>query len=350
MAYFYRGQLIAESCFMTIRNICVFGAGALGGAIAAKLALSLGDDVVVSVVARGAHLDAIRRDGLTLYEAGAETPINARVIATDNPADLPAQDLVITGLKGHQLGPAAEGMAGLLKDDTRVVMILNGIPWWYFHREEHPEFAELQFEELDPAGALWRLVGPQRVIGCVAHQGAEVSEPGVIRLSTVGRFILGEPSGEISADLEAIGAVLQEADINVTLSPRIRDDIWSKLMGNTSFNPISALTRSTMSELMADAATCDQIGKVMKEVKAVGEALGANVGMSVEARLEQASQIGPVRTSMLQDLLAGKALEVTPLVGMVVALGRLTSVPTPVSETLLALVSRLDRENCKATS
>lgn len=226
-------------------------------------------------------------------------------------------------------------------------MILNGIPWWYFHRDDHPEFAELQFEELDEGGALWRLVGPHRVIGCVAHQGAEVSQPGHINLSNKGRFILGEPSGEVTSDLEAIQALLQKADLNITLSPEIRNDIWSKLMGNASFNPISALTRSTMSDLMADVAVTDQIGKVMKEVKGVGEALGANVGMSVEERLEQASQIGPVRTSMLQDLLAGKALEITPLVGMVVALGRLTSVPTPVSETLLAMVSQLDRENCK---
>ncbi len=335
---------------MSIKTICVYGAGALGGAIAAKLASSLGSDVVISVVARGAHLAAIRDKGLTLHEPSLPAPITAKVIATDNPTDLPPQDLIITGLKGHQLGPAAEGMAALLKDSTRVVMILNGIPWWYFHRDGHPEFAELQFEELDPAGALWRLIGPQRIIGCVAHQGAEVIEPGVIRLSNKGRFILGEPSGEISADLTAIVSLLQNADITVTPSPRIRDDIWSKLMGNTSFNPISALTRSTMSELMSDDATTDQIGKVMKEVKAVGEALGANVGMSVEERLDMAKQIGPVRTSMLQDLLAGKALEIVPLVGMVVALGRLTSVATPVSETILALVSRLDRENTKAAA
>jgi 2-dehydropantoate 2-reductase len=350
MAYLYRGLVIAELFFMSIKNICVFGAGALGGAIATKIASSLGDEVTVSVIARGAHLEAIVRHGLTLHEAGAEAPINVKVTATDNPADLPPQDLVITGLKGHQLSPAAEGMAKLLKQETRVVMILNGVPWWYFHRDEHREFAELQFEELDAGGALWSLIGPQRVIGCVAHQGAEVSQPGEIRLSNRGRFILGEPSGEISADLQAIQALLQQADINVTLSSRIRDDIWNKLMGNASFNPISALTRSSMAELMADPAVSDQIGKVMREVKAVGEALGANVGMSVEDRLEQSKQIGPVRTSMLQDLLAGKSLEITPLVGMLVALGRLTSVATPVSETLLAMVSQLDRENCKPAS
>jgi 2-dehydropantoate 2-reductase len=295
-------------------------------------------------VARGSHLDAIRQNGLTVFQAGSELPLTVSLTATEDPSELPKQDLVITGLKGHQLGPAAEGIAHLVNERTRVLTILNGIPWWYFHRD-NSRHAELQFEELDPGGKLWRLVGPERVIGCVAHQGAEVSHPGVIRLSNDGHFIIGEPSGDTSADLQSVESLLRSANIGVTMSSRIRDDIWSKLMGNASFNPISALTRSLMSDLMADAAVSDQIGKVMKEVKAVGEALGANVGMSVEQRLEQARQIGPVRTSMLQDLLARKALEITPLVGMVVVLGRLTAVPTPVSETLLALVSELDREN-----
>ena len=333
---------------MPFKNICIFGAGALGGSIAAKLASSLDKEATVSVVARGAHLAAIRGDGLRLIEAGAEAPLTVKLTATDDPRELPPQDLVITGLKGHQLSAAAEGIGRLLKDGTRVMMILNGIPWWYFHRDQHSGHAELQFDELDEGGKLWQFVGPQRVIGCVAHQGAEVSRPGEVRLSNKGHFILGEPSGEITADLRETEALLQHANIEVKLSGRIRDDIWSKLMGNASFNPISALTRSLMSDLMADAAITGQIGKVMKEVKAVGEALGANVGMSVEQRLEQARQIGPVRTSMLQDLLAGKSLELTPLVGMVVSLGRLTAVPTPVSETILALVSQLDRENCRA--
>jgi 2-dehydropantoate 2-reductase len=263
---------------MPIRNICVFGAGALGGAIAIKIASSIEGAANVSVVARGSHLDAIRRYGLRLFPAGSDLPLTARLTATDNAADLPKQDLVITGLKGHQLGPAAEGIAHLLDERTRVLTILNGIPWWYFHADTESRHAERQFEELDPGGKLWRLVGPQRVIGCVAHQGAEVSQPGVIRLSNDGHFIIGEPSGDISTDLQGVESLLRNADIHVTMSSRIRDDIWSKLMGNASFNPISALTRSLMSDLMADPAIRDQIGKVMTEVKAVGEALGANVG------------------------------------------------------------------------
>ncbi|MBX4894850.1 MULTISPECIES: ketopantoate reductase family protein [Rhizobium] len=330
---------------MSIKTICIYGAGALGGAIAAKLASREDSDIDVSVVARGAHLDAIRRDGLSLQEADAETPLTVRVTATEDPKTLPAQDLVITGLKGHQLPLAAEGIAALLKQGTRVVMILNGIPWWYFHRDTRSGHAELQFDELDPGGGLWRLIGPERVIGCVAYQGAEVVSPGEIRLSHKGRFVLGEPSGEMSADLAAVAAVLTGADLSISTTPDIRSEIWSKLMGNAAFNPISALTRALMTDILADPALMDMVSKVMKEVRAVGDAVGAQFAMSVEQRLEQSRHIGGVRTSMLQDLLGGKALEIAPLVGMLVALGRLTAVPTPVSETILALVTQLDREN-----
>ncbi|PKA39886.1 2-dehydropantoate 2-reductase [Rhizobium sullae] len=330
---------------MTFRTICIYGAGALGGAMAVKLAAGLGAEATVSVVARGAHLDAIRKNGLDLFEAGSETPINARLTATDDPSALPPQDLIVTGLKGHQLGPAAEGIAKLLKDGTRVVMILNGIPWWYFHRDRQSAHAELQLQELDPGGRLWRLIGPERVIGCVAYQGAEVINPGQVKLSNNGRFILGEPSGETSADLETIAALFTRADLNITATDRIRDEIWNKLTGNAAFNPISALTRALMSDIMANPALCDIVGKVMNEVRAVGTALGARFDVTVEERLDQSRNFGPVRTSMLQDLLAGKPLEIVPLTGMVVSLGRLVAVQTPVSEAVFALVSQLDREN-----
>jgi 2-dehydropantoate 2-reductase len=330
---------------MTIKSICIYGAGALGGAIAVKLASRLGDDVTVSVVARGAHLDAICERGLSLHEADADRPINVRITATNDPTTLPPQDLIITGLKGHQLSPAAEDMATLLKENTRVVMVLNGIPWWYFHRDTQSGHAELQLEELDPGGKLWHLIGPERVIGCVALQGAEVVNPGEIRLSNVGRFVLGEPSGEMSTDLETVAGLFAKAGLNVSTTPRIRDEIWSKLTGNAAFNPLSALTRALMTDIMADPSLFDMVGKIMKEVRAVGSALGAKFSITIEERLEQSRNIGPVRTSMLQDLLAGKALEIVPLVGMVVALGRTANVPTPVSEVVLALVTQLDKEN-----
>jgi 2-dehydropantoate 2-reductase len=330
------------------KTICIYGAGALGGTIAAKLAVNLGEDVTISVVARGSHLEAIRKEGLRLWEAGADKALQVRLTATDNPADLPPQDLVITGLKGHQLVPAAPGIARLLHDGTRVVMILNGIPWWYFHRDRQSGHAERQIEELDPNGDLWRLIGPQRVIGCIAYQGAEVVRPGEIRLSNNGRFILGEPSGETSIDVEAVAARLTQGGVDVSISPRIRDEIWSKLMGNAAFNPISALTRALMSEIMDNPALATLVGQVMGEVQAVAEALGARQAISIEERLDRSRQIGPVRTSMLQDLLAGKALEIVPLVGVVVSLGRLTGTPTPVSSTIFTLTRQLDLENQRA--
>jgi 2-dehydropantoate 2-reductase len=332
----------------TFKNICIYGAGALGGAIATKLAVHLGDRATVSVVARGAHLDSIRRDGIRLFEAGSDQPITCKLTATADPGELPAQDLIITGLKGHQLSAAAQGIAGLTKEGTRVMMILNGIPWWYFHRDEKSGFAERQFPELDPDGKLWRLVGPERVIGCVAQQGAEVAKPGEIRLSNKGRFLLGEPSGEISADLEAIVALISDSGITATATSLIRDEIWSKLMGNAAFNPISALTGARMNDIMADPSLAALVAKVMQEVKAVGQSLGTTFEISIDDRIAQSRKIGPVRTSMLQDLLAGKPLELVPLVGMVVALGQLTKVPVPATETVFALAAQRDRENFRS--
>ncbi|WP_117193829.1 ketopantoate reductase family protein [Rhizobium terrae] len=332
---------------MTIRDICIYGAGALGGAFAAKIANGLGEDATVSVVARGAHLAAIREKGLTIVTPGHEAPLDVQVAATGDPRELPAQDLVITGLKGHQLADAAEGLARLLKPSTRVINILNGIPWWYFHRDQTSGHAERQLPELDPQGKLWSLVGPQRVIGCVAYQGAEVIEPGTVQLNGEGRFHLGEPSGEMSADLAAISELLGRADITILPTDRIRDAIWTKLMGNAAYNPISALTRALMDNMMENRAVAAQVAKVMGETKAVGEALGAVFKEDVDAQINRAGGFGPVRTSMLQDLLAGKALEIIPLTGMVVTLGKLTGVPTPTCETVLALTTQLDRENLR---
>ncbi|WP_105424902.1 ketopantoate reductase family protein [Neorhizobium tomejilense] len=332
---------------MTIRNICIYGAGALGGTFATKIANGLGSEANVSIVARGAHLAAIRDKGLVVEHGGDAAPLHARVTATSDPSELPKQDLIVTGLKGHQLGDAAEGLANLLRQDTRVIMILNGIPWWYFHRDSESGHAERQLPELDPDGKLWRLVGPERVIGCVAYQGAEVTEPGTIRLNGDGRFFLGEPSGELSPDLVSISGLLGRAGLNIIPTQRIRDEIWTKLMGNAAYNPISALTRGRMNSIMENAALVAQVGKVMAETRAVGEALGAVFSRSLEEQLGRSGGFGPVRTSMLQDLLAGKALEIVPLTGMVVALGKLAGVPTPTCETMLALTLQLDRENLR---
>lgn len=331
---------------MSIKTICIYGAGALGGAFAANIAHALEGKVDVSVIARGAQLAAIREQGLSvIYDNEAFPAISARVTATDDPSSLPPQDLVITGLKGHQLSAAADGIASLLHPQTRVMMILNGIPWWYFHKDEASGFAELQLPQLDPDGKLWTLIDPKRVIGCVAYQGAEVIQPGRTKLNGKGHFFLGEPNGKLSDDLQAVADLLGQAGLDIRPTARIRDEIWSKLRGNAAFNPISALTRTLMVDLMANPELAQMVRKIMNEVQAVGIALGCQFQRSADEQFASANGFGPVKTSMLQDLIAGKALEIIPLNGMVVELGKLANVPTPICDTILTLAQQLDVEN-----
>jgi len=331
---------------MSIKTICIYGAGALGGAFAANIAHALEGKVDVSVIARGAQLAAIREQGLSvMYDNEAFPAISARVTATDDPSSLPPQDLVITGLKGHQLSAAAHGIASLLQPQTRVMMILNGIPWWYFHKDEASGFAELQLPQLDPDGKLWTLIDPKRVIGCVAYQGAEVIQPGRTKLNGKGHFFLGEPNGKLSDDLQAVADLLGQAGLDIRPTARIRDEIWSKLRGNAAFNPISALTRTLMVDLMANPELAQMVRKIMNEVQAVGIALGCRFQRSADEQFASANGFGPVKTSMLQDLIAGKALEIIPLNGMVVELGKLANVPTPICDTILTLAQQLDVEN-----
>jgi 2-dehydropantoate 2-reductase len=226
------------------RTICVFGAGAIGGALAARLAVAPASSATtVSVIARGEHLAAIRRSGLQLWEKGDEKPTITRLRATDHPDELGEQDLIITALKGHQLPDAAHGIATLLGPETRVMMILNGIPWWYFHADRFGGHEGERINMLDPQAALWNLIGPQRVMGCVAYHGAEVSAPGQVRLTSEGRFAIGEPSGTLSPDLDLVAELLESARWTVTRTRRIRDEIWSKLLGNAAFNPVSINSR-----------------------------------------------------------------------------------------------------------
>lgn len=334
---------------MTIKTICIYGAGALGGAFAAKLSKAHGETIDISVVARGAQLDAIRSKGVSIvYDRDDLEPITARVTATDDPTTLPKQDLIITGMKGHQLADAVDGMACLLKDDTRVAMILNGIPWWYFHGDKESGFEGRQLADLDPGNRIWSAIGPERVIGCVAYQGAEVIEPGCTRLSGNGYFFVGEPDGTLSPDLQAITSLLTQANLDARAVSRIRDEIWAKLRGNAAFNPISALTRALMVDIMANPVLADMVRRIMNEVQTVGSALGCRFTKSADEQFASASGFGPVKTSMLQDLSAGKALEIVPLTGMVVALGKLANVATPVCDTIFTLTVQLDRENRRA--
>ncbi len=330
------------------RNICIFGAGAIGGALAARLAASPAlSGSTITAIARGAHLKAIREKGLHLHEPSKTEPLVVRFAATDNASDLGPQDLVIVTLKGHQLTSASADIARLLKPDGRVVMIQNGIPWWYFHGDTGSGLEGRQVEALDPKGLVWQRIGPERVIGGVIYQGAQMLEPGHIRLTSGGLLHLGEPSGIISPELGAIADLLQASGWTIKTTDRIRDEIWLKFLGNAAFNPISALTRGRISEIM-DGPAVDLVKQVMTEVHAVAERLGCNVSETVEQKMEHGRGLGNAKTSMLQDLEQGRPMEITPLTRAITLLGRMADVPTPANDILLSLISQLDESMTKA--
>ncbi|MCB1489500.1 MAG: 2-dehydropantoate 2-reductase [Bauldia sp.] len=317
-------------------RICVFGAGAIGGYLAARLATVDGPDL--SLVARGPHLDAIRTKGLRLIEDGAETVHPVR--ATNDAAELGPQDCVILCLKAHSLTPALDAIAPLVGPETAVVTAQNGVPWWYFYRSGGP-YEDARIASVDPGGLIWERIGPERAIGCVVYPAAEVDEPGLVRHIEGIRFPLGEPSGEVSERISAIAGVLVSAGLKAPIRSDIRSDIWVKLWGNLAFNPISALTGGTLEALVADGGTRAVARAMMVEAQAIGEKLGVAFPVDVDRRIEGAGAVGPHKTSMLQDLELGRPMEIDALVTAVQELGRLVGVATPAIDSVLALVRHL---------
>ncbi len=318
-------------------KICIYGAGAIGGYLAAKLCTT---DADISLVARGPHLAAIRENGLCLIEGGVSTTL--RVTATDNPADLGPQDYVIVTLKAHSIAAAVPAMQPLLGPDTAVVFAVNGVPWWYFYGLGG-EFSQHRLATVDPGGAIWNGIGPERALGCVVYPATEVSSPGVIEHKSGNRFSLGEPNAERSARLQVLSALLLAAGLKAPIRPRLRDEIWMKLWGNASFNPISALTGGTLVQLAQDPESNHIIQKIMVELQAVGEAFGAQFNISIDRRIAAAAAVGEHRTSMLQDLQAGRPMEIDALVSAVQELGLLANCPTPTLDTVLGLVQQKAR-------
>jgi len=313
-------------------RICVFGAGAIGGYMGAKLAKGGAD---VSLVARGPHLAAMGARGLTLIEE--EGTFTVPVRAAEDPAELGPQDYVVVTLKAHSVPPVVGRMRPLIGPDTTIVSGVNGVPWWDFHGLEGP-LAGTRLESVDPGGAQWQGFGPERVLGCVVYPAAEVAEPGVIRHIEGNRFTLGEPNGEKSARAVRLSDALQAVGLKAPVRPRIRDEIWVKLWGNLSFNPISALTHATLDVLCTDPGTRAVARAMMLEAQAIAEALGVKFPIDVDRRIDGGAAVGAHRTSMLQDLDAGRPMEIDALVTAVQELGRLTGVPTPTIDTVLALV------------
>ena len=319
-------------------KFCVFGAGAIGGYLAVELALA-GHEVCV--IARGQHLQAIQEQGLTLVIAGRERV--ARVAAAADPRAFGPQDFVICALKAHQAFESAASFAPLLGATTAVVTAMNGIPWWYFYKAGTP-FDGHHLASVDAGGRQWQCIQPQRAIGCVVDPACEVVAPGVIVHHEFNRFTLGEPQGSRSSRVLALSSALSDAGFDAPVRENIRWNIWLKLWGNVCFNPISALTGATLDRIIAEPALHALCKTMMFETRAVNEALGIQIPLPMmDRRLAAAGSVVGHKMSMLQDLERGRSLEIDALVTAVQELGRLTGVPTPVVDAVLALVQERAR-------
>lgn len=318
-------------------KVCIYGAGAIGGYMAVLMKRA---GVDVSLVARGPHLAAIRENGLKLVMGGEE--IVAEMPATKVASELGPQDFVVVGLKSHQAWESAEDMAPLFHEKTAVVTAQNGVPWWYFYGLEGP-YKDLRLRSVDPGDRQWRAIGPERVIGATVYPATEIVEPGVIRHTYGDAFGLGEPNRTRTDRLEAFGGALDAAGLKARYYDDIRDDIWLKLWGNLCFNPISALTRATLDVVATDPGTRALAKNMMLEAQAIGEKLGAKFKVGVERRIDGAAKVGAHRTSMLQDVEAGKPIELDALLTAVQEMGRLVDVPTPYIDTVLALAMQMGR-------
>ncbi len=313
-------------------RICIYGAGAIGGYLGVRLALAGAD---VTLIARGAHLAAMQANGVRLLINGEEQVAYPR--CTDNPADIGQQDFVILTLKAPSVPGVVELMQPLLGRDTAVVTAVNGIPWWYFYGLDSP-WRNHQLASVDPGGRQWLGIGPERAIGCVVYPATEVVAPGVIQHVSGDRFSLGEPTGEKTARVTALSDLFRAAGLKAPVRQHIRNDIWVKLWGNLSFNPVSALTGGTLEAIAADPGTRAVVRAMMLEAQAIGEGLGVRFGMDVDQRIAGAAAVGAHKTSMLQDLEHGRPLEIDALVTVVQELGQLVGLATPTIDVVLALV------------
>ncbi len=322
-------------------KVCIFGAGAIGGHIAVLMA-NAGIDV--SVVARGANLDAIQANGLKLIttEDGAQIERVAKVRASKDTGELGPQDYVIIALKSHQAWESVHHMPALLGPDTAVVTAQNGIPWWYFHGLDGA-YSEMQVESVDPQGRQWATMGPRRAIGCTVYPAAEIIAPGVIQHTYGDRYNLGEPNRTITPRVTALAKAFEAAGLKSKVYDDIRDDIWLKLWGNLCVNPISALTHATLDVVATDAGTRMVARKMMEEAETLARKIGASFRVDIERRINGAASVGAHRTSMLQDLEKKRPIELDALLTSVQEIGRLVGVPTPTIDTVLALTQQMGR-------
>ncbi|HZB42323.1 MAG TPA: 2-dehydropantoate 2-reductase [Ilumatobacter sp.] len=327
-------------------RVCIVGAGAIGGLVGARLARS-GEHV--SVVARGENLDAILRNGLTVVEPDGSHWSATVAAACADLDDLGPQDVIVLGLKAHQLAGMADRLPALYDASSIVVPMQNGVPWWFFQRFPG-KYEGTRLHTLDPDGILERHIPPERIVASIPYPAAERVEPGVIRLIEGDRFPVGELSGERTERVGAIAHALSASGFTSRVLTDVRAHLWVKAWGNLAFNPISALTRATLAGICADAATRALAAQVMQEAADIASKIGLRLRISIEQRIEGAAGVGEHKTSMLQDVEAGRELEVGPLIGSFVELGRLTETPTPATDVIFALTSLLNHTLTKGVS
>ena len=318
-------------------KICIYGAGAIGGHLGVELALA---DLDVTLIARGPHLEAMKKNGLKLLSGDDEKVAHPR--CTDDPQEAGPQDYVIVTLKAPSALAVATQMGPLLGPDTAVVTASNGFPWWYFHNLEGP-LCDYQLKSIDPDGEQWSRIGPERAIGCVVYPACELSEPGVVRHISGNRFVLGEPSGEKTDRVQKLSKALISAGFKAPVRPEIRNEIWIKLWGNLCFNPLTALTHATLDVVATDPGTRQLAREMMLEAQAIGEKLGVRFAIDADKRIDGAAKVGAHKTSMLQDLERGRSMEIDALVTVVQELGQLTELPTPRIDIVLALIQQRAR-------
>jgi len=320
-------------------KICVVGAGAIGGYLGTRLSLA-GEEV--TFIARRRNLEAINADGFRLVLEDGTQVHAPGVRAVQTMAEAGPQDAVLITLKAHQLREVVDDLPALLGPQTVIVTMINGVPWWYFNGLAGP-YEGRAVTCVDPDGAIAAVIEPHRIIGSVVYPAAELVAPGLVKLIEGNRFTLGEPSGERTPRVEALSQTFMRAGFKAPIARDIRSELWIKLWGNLSFNPISALTHATLEDICRYPATRELAARMMAEGQAVAESLGVRFKISLEQRIAGAEAVGAHKTSMLQDVEAGRALELEALVGAVIELGKITGTPTPAIEAIYAATSLLAR-------
>ncbi len=315
-------------------KICIFGAGAIGGVMAGWITKA-GHDV--SMVARGASLDAIRSKGLRIRTNATGEILTTHPRVDSDPAKLGVQDYVIVTVKGQSLPEVARTISPLLGPDTSIVTAMNGVPWWFFDKLAYGG-GKLRLESLDPGGALARAMPTERIVGCVIHCASSVPEPGLVSHNMGKKLIVGEPGGKNTGRTSRIVEAFAAAGFETITSPFIEKDFWVKLLGNVSFNPVSALTLATADRMIGDPLMKGYMISVMREVLAIGRAVGVDADIDPEARIDMARALGKFKTSMLQDMEGGKGLEIDGLLMGTLDIAKQAKVPAPFTESLLGLI------------